>query len=276
MQALFTLTPSESKRLIAKAVAAMPEVQSAKDNGYLLVGRGSTNAYILEELLGKEMEKERYVAGQVIRGVLCALAQGLRLRPVTLYKGEVLEVEPASLIDKLGPGDVLLKGASAIDNAGRVGIVMASPVGGTVGEFLAPARAQGFNIIFPVGLEKMVPSVEEAAKLGGRLIYGDSIGCKVGYICITGGRVVTELEAIGILWELKAVHIASGGFDGAEGSVTIAVEGEDERVKRCMEEIRKIKGEPPLKSVKGSCKDCTLLCSFRGVAEEELPQYLRR
>jgi hypothetical protein len=52
MQALFTLTPSESKRLIAKAVAALPEVQEAREHGYLVIGRGSTNAYLIEELLG--------------------------------------------------------------------------------------------------------------------------------------------------------------------------------------------------------------------------------
>ncbi|MCX5837278.1 MAG: hypothetical protein NTW71_01980, partial [Deltaproteobacteria bacterium] len=73
MQALFTLTSSESKRLLGKAVAAMPEVQHAKDNGYLVVGRGSTNAFILEELLKSKMDKERYVAGQVIKGVFCVM-----------------------------------------------------------------------------------------------------------------------------------------------------------------------------------------------------------
>jgi len=44
MQALFTLTSSESKGCWGKAVAAMPEVQHAKNNGYLVVGPGSTNA----------------------------------------------------------------------------------------------------------------------------------------------------------------------------------------------------------------------------------------
>ncbi|HAJ28233.1 MAG TPA: hypothetical protein DCG53_13490, partial [Syntrophus sp. (in: bacteria)] len=66
MQAMFTLTPAESKRLIGKGVAALPEIQHAQKNGYLLVGRGSTNAYILEELLGKKIKKEGYTAGQGI------------------------------------------------------------------------------------------------------------------------------------------------------------------------------------------------------------------
>jgi len=60
MQALFTLTPAESKRLIARGIVSIPEVQQAKEEGYLIVGRGSTNAYIVEELQGKSIEKEKY------------------------------------------------------------------------------------------------------------------------------------------------------------------------------------------------------------------------
>ncbi len=105
MQALFTLTPAESKRLIGKAVAALPEIQNAKKKGYLLVGRGSTNAYILEELLGKGIKKEGYTAGQVIKGVLCVLGPEERTKPVTFHKGQVLPVEPGSVLDKLSPGD---------------------------------------------------------------------------------------------------------------------------------------------------------------------------
>lgn len=94
MQALFTLTPAESKRLIGKAISALPDIQHAKNNGYLLVARGSTNAYILEELLGEKIKKEGYVAGQVIKGWMCALGAEDRIKPVTFHKGEVLPVEP--------------------------------------------------------------------------------------------------------------------------------------------------------------------------------------
>ena len=114
MQALFTLTPAESKRLIAKGIVSIPEVRQAKEEGYLIVGRGSTNAYIVEELMGKSIEKEKYVAGQIIKGIPCVLLQGVRLQPVTFHKSQLLEVEPSTVIDKLGPGDILLKGANAI------------------------------------------------------------------------------------------------------------------------------------------------------------------
>jgi len=276
MEALFTLTPAQSKRLIAKAVVKMPEVRKALEEGYLLIGRGSTNAYITEEVLGKPMEKERYMAGQVIRGgVLCALDQANRTRPVSFHKGEVIEVEPGAVMDKLGPGDVVLKGANAVDPEGNVGIVMANPVGGTMGQFYMPAKAQGITIIFPVGLEKLIPSVPDAARAGGRLTLGRSIGARVGMACVTDGLVITELEALEELFGVEALHFASGGYGGAEGSVTLIVDGPDEEVNTCLDFIEGIKEEPALPAVKGPCKTCPVLCSFQGREEEDLPGYLR-
>ncbi len=54
MKALFVFTPNESKRLIGRAVAAMPEVKAALKRTNIMVGHGSTNVYVLEEILGKE------------------------------------------------------------------------------------------------------------------------------------------------------------------------------------------------------------------------------
>ena len=275
MEALFTLTPAESKRLIAKAVVKMPEVRKAMAEGYLLIGRGSTNAYIAEELLGKPIEKERYMAGQIIRGVLCALDQANRGRPISFHKGEVIEVEPGTLIDKLGPGDVVLKGGNAVDPEGCVGVVMASPVGGTMGQFYMAAKAQGITMIFSVGLEKLIPSVPEAARMGGRLTLGRTVGARVGMACVADGIVITEMEALEELFGVEAIHFASGGYGGAEGSVSLIVDGPDEEVNACLDFIEGIKGEPALPAVKGPCKTCPILCSFQGREEKDLPGYLK-
>lgn len=275
MQALFTLTSSESKRLIGKAVAALPEVQQAKNNGYLVVGRGSTNAYIIEELMNSKMEKERYIAGQIIRGVLCVLGPDQRNKPVTFHKGEIQAVEPGAVMDKLVPGDILIKGANAVDPFGNVGVLMAGPGGGTMGQFYMGLKAQGVATIYPVGLEKLIPSVEEAARYGGKLMLGRTIGCRVGMACVADGRIVTEIEAIETLFGLKAVHYASGGWGGAEGAVTLIVEGEDDGVNACMDLIESIKGEPPLPGLKPLCKTCGAPCSFKGKEEADLPAYLR-
>jgi hypothetical protein len=253
----------------------MPEVQEAMNEGYLIVGRGSTNAYIAEELLGEKIEKEKYVAGQVIGGVLCALGQGIRLQPVVFHKGEVLDVEPSSILDRLGPGDILLKGANAIDPQGKIGVYMASPVGGTMGEFYLPMQARGGMVVYPVGLEKMIASVEEASRMGGILAIERSIGARVGMVCVADGIVYTELDALQDLFDIDAVHFGSGGYGGSEGSVTIVIEGDDDDVNDCMDLIEEIKGEPVLPATKTPCKTCQLLCSFQGKEEEELPAYLQ-
>lgn len=275
MQALFTLTSSESKRLLGKAVAAMPEVQQAKNNGYLVVGRGSTNAFILEELMNSRMEKEKYVAGQIIKGVFCVLGPGLRTKPITFHKGEVLNVEPGAVVDKLTPGDIMIKGANAVDPFGNIGVVMAGPGGGTMGQFYMALKAQGVASLYVVGLEKLIPSVEEAARYGGKMMLARTIGCRTGMACIADGRIVTEIEAIETLFGLKAIHYASGGWGGAEGSVTLIVEGEEDEVNHCLDLIEGIKGEPSLPAVKGACKDCGAPCSFSGKDVQELPAYLR-
>jgi hypothetical protein len=275
MQALFTLTSSESKRLLGKAVAALPEVQHAKDHGYLVIGRGSTNAFILEELMATPMDKDRYIAGQIVKGVLCVLGPDQRNRPVTFHKGEILAVEPGSVMDKLVPGDIMIKGANAVDPFGNVGVLMAGAGGGTMGQFYMALKSQGVETIYPVGLEKLIPSVEEAARYGGKLALGRSIGCRVGMACVPDGRVVTEIEAIDILYGLKAVHYASGGWGGSEGAVTLIVEGEDDGVNRCLDAIETIKGEPPLAGVKGPCKTCGAPCSFQGKETDALPAYLK-
>jgi hypothetical protein len=54
MCALFVLATSESKRLIAKAVANMNEVKRARENSKILIGHGSTDVYVAEEILGKK------------------------------------------------------------------------------------------------------------------------------------------------------------------------------------------------------------------------------
>jgi hypothetical protein len=69
VSALVALTPSESKRVIAKGVAALPEVKRAMERGLIVVGRGTTNAFVAEELTGEKTEnKNHYAAGFIVCG----------------------------------------------------------------------------------------------------------------------------------------------------------------------------------------------------------------
>ncbi|MHC4574780.1 MAG: hypothetical protein ACYS76_11740 [Planctomycetota bacterium] len=64
VQAQIVLTVSESKRLIAKAVAEMPIVKEALTKGMVIVCKGTTNTYVAEELLGRKIPHGAYVYGR--------------------------------------------------------------------------------------------------------------------------------------------------------------------------------------------------------------------
>jgi hypothetical protein len=47
-----SITPAEGKRLIAKAIALMPEVVHAREHGKILVKGGTSASAVAEELVG--------------------------------------------------------------------------------------------------------------------------------------------------------------------------------------------------------------------------------
>jgi hypothetical protein len=64
----------------------------------------------------------------------------------------------------MGPKDVYIKGVNAIDPQGKVGVLIGNKVeGGTIGRIMAAQKKIGFTIIYPVGLEKLIPiSIEDS------------------------------------------------------------------------------------------------------------------
>jgi hypothetical protein len=240
---LFTLVPSESKQLIAKAVAALPEVQHALKHGRLVIGLGSTNAYIINELFDKNLDAEHYVAGWITDGELQVQPREIRPKGMVFIKGKSVEMEAEDAIQEFTADDVVIKGANAIDVSGVAGVLLGSEVGGTVGKVIGVLAARGSHLIIAVGLEKLIPSVDTAMEMLGINRIDHSIGKKVGMMPLTFGRVITEIDALDILFGVEAAHVASGGVLGSEGAVTIAVEGEEKQVKGVMDLIHSIKGK---------------------------------
>jgi hypothetical protein len=66
---------------------------------------------------------------------------------------------------------------------------------------------------------------------------------------VVGAQVVTEAEALWELYGVDAVHVASGGVGGSEGSVVLALEGPKENIEAAMLDLRSIKGEPAVGTV---------------------------
>jgi hypothetical protein len=248
ISALVILNPAESRRLLAKATVALPEVQKAMKKGMIIIGRGITNAYVTEELLKTTIEpKAGQTVGLIARGFANSHAGPPPCTWHVIRDGRVVEGADSNVeILNFGPDDVFIKGANAIDPQGNAGIWASGMKGGTIGMCWPIVTPRGAHLIQPVGLEKMVASVHEAALHSGIYHFKLSMGLPGRIMPITTSKVVTEIQAFAILAGVKAYHIASGGVGGSEGAVALALEGEEEKVIQAFELAKSVKGEPPV------------------------------
>jgi hypothetical protein len=298
MRALFVLTPAESKRLIGKAVANMQEVNRALEEDKIVIGHGSTNVYVAEELLGKEkvselFNRDTYLSGVTVRGTLCTTVGEEKGPILFINRGSVEPPAPtmSEMLREFGRHSVFIKGANAVDPKGNAAAFMAHPEGGTIGWAMGIIMARGIHLIVPVGLEKLIPSIEKAVPLCGQRTLDYCQGLRVGLMPLSGAKVVTEIEALKFLAGVQSTQVASGGCSGSEGAVTLVAEGDNPSVEKAIQVVESIKGEPPLQPKKGICLACAIAspaqpkdyrtegfpqrCQYETRPEEELPPYLR-
>jgi hypothetical protein len=115
------------------------------------------------------------------------------------------------------------------------------------------AAAKNIKVIVPVGLEKSIPvSYQEFCGRFGKDDWDHAIGTPVGAIALTQGIAYTEIDALETLFGVESIPIAAGGINGAEGSVTLFVEGEDKAIDTAFEFLRDLKEEPPFPRVEGA------------------------
>lgn len=246
VRALIVLTPSESKRLIAKGVAALPEVKRALSRGRIIIARGTTNSFIAEEILGEKVPRLNYAAGIVSSGELRAVPEEDRLEPILIVDGKPSKDTYRDVLHSFDAGDVFVKGANAVDPEGNAGILVANDRGGTIGGAWPVTASRGSLLIIAVGLEKLVPSVTEAALGTGTRRWKYCMGTRVALVPITNAHVVTEIQALEVLTGVTATHLASGGIGGSEGAVVLALDGYEEEVSAAFDLVKSIKGEPPV------------------------------
>lgn len=247
MRAQITLTSSESKRLIAKGVLALPVMKKALVEHTVILAGGTTNAFLAEEILGVTIEvKSAYTVGMITEGKTGVSAEEGRLHPYVITKGQAQgeDVHWKDYLSKMQPGDVFIKGGNAVDHTGLAAVAVSNLMGGTIGAASGPIYGRGIELIVPIGLEKLVPDVREAVEFMAGHRVDEAIGDKVALIPMLGATVVTEITALETLFPVQAKCIAAGGVNGTEGAVTLVIAGEEEAVKLAMEEIKAIKGEP--------------------------------
>jgi hypothetical protein len=246
--AMVVLNASESRRLLAKAIVMLPEVQNAWKKGTIIIARGITNAYVTEELFHIKVEPK---AGQTVGLVCNGIANANSGPPPSTWhvirRGGPVEGADSNVeILGFGPDDVFIKGANAVDNEGNAGIYSSSVKGGTIGMAWPIVTPRGSHLIVPVGLEKMVPSVIEAARHTGIYHFKYSTGLPVKLVPVPLAKAVTEVQAFAILAGVRAYHIGSGGVGGSEGSVHLSLEGDEDRIQKAFDLVKSIKGEPPV------------------------------
>ena len=243
MKRQFSLAVAESKRLIAKGVAALPEVQQAMEERTVVVATGTTNAYILEELWGKKIDKRAYRSGITTPKLpeKNPEPQAEKIPDKVFIKGEVAEeYDRITIGPHLKKGDIYIKGANVLNYDDYVaGILIGGMDGATIGNTIGHIIGKQVNLVIPIGLEKL--TYEDINELHLLASEEDYEGPRMWPIV---GTIVTEIEALGLLTGVDAYLYAAGGIAGAEGGVRLMVEGTEEEVKETLELIESIKGEP--------------------------------
>jgi hypothetical protein len=156
-----------------------------------------------------------------------------------------------------------VKGVNALDTEGNVGVLVGNPIeGGTIGKVMSASKKKNFGVLFPVGLEKLVPfPIGQAAKEARKKSYTYAMGVDVALWPCKGGIVIDEIKAIEILSGARATPIASGGLNGAEGAVTMVIHGEEHQVETAVNYVEQCKGAR-LPSVRtGNCYECDFAVS---------------
>lgn len=234
MKAVFVLSPEASGNLLAKAVSELPEVKNAMTNNYIIIGNGTTNAYIVRILTGDNIDVKNYAAGIIENHKLDVISFDKRYKPVVLHIGRKVDIDYISLLPNLSRDDVLIKGGNAIDPDNNIGVLTGAGDGGTIGKIYGHCVTKGVNLILPVSMRKLIPSVKKASNVSGKGKINYSEGIKTGLFPVSYGKVLTEIDAVKTLYDLSATLISSGGFADSSGDLVLLVEGDKSNIDTLM------------------------------------------
>jgi hypothetical protein len=255
MRAQLTISVNSAKWLIARAIVHLPEVTEAFRSGKIILKGGTTVSCVAEELLGIELR----ICGRITeRGTVGSFESDDSPHSVIVEKGKWHNIDSCFLdtVLALGPSDVVIIGANAIDSEGNAAMMAASPGGGNAGQATSALTTEGAHIIIAAGLEKLVPGkISELIGQVGRKRCDFSMGAAVGLIPLHG-RIVSEIEALETLGNLNNVTvIGRGGISGAEGSTTVLIEGSGDSLKKVIDEVTRVR-EKHLSGDENSLKEC--------------------
>ena len=248
----FVLTPAAGKRLIGKGMVKHPAIVKVLKKGTLVIIAGTTNGYVAEEILRERGQLKSFQRDHFYRGIILppkrpksstgrsydeskffgdvVIENGVFQKDKTIY----------GVVDDLREGDVILKGANAVDLVQRkAAILIGAPKAGTIGAALPAVVGRRVKLILPVGLEKRV--LENLDDLAAKM---NAPGAQGPRLMPVPGEIFTELDAIKLLTGATASLVAAGGVSGAEGSVWLTVTGKPAQEKAVEALIQSVINEP--------------------------------
>ncbi len=264
MKFVFALTSSESKRLIARGVMQLPQIKEALLHHKIILAAGTTNTFIAEEIMGKSVaDRWRYCFGIISEGLPCTSPEDEREPLFVFVQGEKKDVGFREAVKDIQQKDVFIKGANAVDGKRHTGVLVNHASGGTMGFATPYLIASQAHVIIPVGLEKCIPSVEDAVSFAAPGEIDDGFGYKnwLAEIQVPQAVIITEIEAINILTGAQATLMAAGGVGGSEGAVILGAAGDSTQINSLKTLIAGIRGEPSVVGRRQTCSDCKSPCS---------------
>ena len=248
----FVITPAAGKRLIGKAIAKHAAVVKALKKGTIVIVAGTTNGYVAEEILSEIGQAKAFQRDHFYRGIILPpnrpttstgrsydeskFPGDVVIRNGVYQKGKTI----FDVVDDLGEGDVILKGANAVNLIQRrAAILIGAPKAGTIGASLPAVIGRRVKLILPVGLEKRI--YENLDELAAKMNEPGKQGPRLWPV---PGEIFTELDAIALLTGASAQLVAAGGVCGAEGSIWLAVSGKPAQEKAAEDLIKSVVNEP--------------------------------
>jgi hypothetical protein len=248
----FRLTPVMGKRLIAKATATHPAITRTLKSGSIVIVAGTTNGCVAEEILNLIGQKGDFNRKRFFRGITLPpnyrTASAGRLESENPIPGDVVIKDGIwqkgktinDVADGLKEGDVIIKGANALDLVHRrAAVLIGAPDGGTITVALRAVLGRRVNLIVPIGLEKRISG--DLDQIANRL---NTPGEKGFRFLPIPGEVITEIESLRMLTGVEAEMIAAGGVSGAEGSIWLAYKGSDEAERAAEKLLQTLEAEP--------------------------------
>jgi hypothetical protein len=235
----FVITPAAGKFLIGKAIAKHAAVAKALKKGAVVIVAGTTNGYVAEEILSALGQAKAFRRDHFYRGIILPpdrpkFSTG-RSYDESKFPGDVVIIKGVyqkgktifDMVDDLREGDVILKGANAVNLIQRrAAILIGAPNAGTIGASLPAIVGRRVKLIVPVGLEKRVyENLDDLA------LKMNVPGVEGPRFLPVPGEIFTEIDAIALLTGAQAQLVAAGGVCGAEGSIWLAISGKPEQEK---------------------------------------------